>query len=67
MNKGGKHDYADIMSNEDEFRCYLRPIIEEENQGWGFIAQNVDSNNKNIYPKIYRLRKWMEDDKLKRE
>lgn len=55
IGKGVKTDLKDILSMEDEFRCFLRPVIEDEESGWGFIADNINPSIKTIYPKIYQL------------
>lgn len=41
---------------ENEFKCYLRPVIEDDQDGWGFLAANLKTSSSAIYPKIYNFR-----------
>jgi len=56
LNKGGKWDISEILELENEFKCYLRPVIEDTEEGWGFLAANLKVSSSAIYPKIYHLR-----------
>ena len=67
LGKGDKIELEDILKQEDEFKCYLRPVIEESVNGWGFIASNLRNDSKEIYPKIYRLRQYIQDHEQQRE
>ena len=42
MGKGVKTDFQEVIAMEDEFKCYLRPVIEDEESGWGFVAGNIN-------------------------
>ena len=65
MNKGGKTDLEELNQLQDEFRCFLRPIIEETNGGWEFIASHISAkNDKAIYPKILKKRRFLDDQKI---
>lgn len=61
LNKGGKWDIKDILPMEDEFKCYLRPVIEDPQEGWGFLAANLKVSSSAIYPKIYNFRQQKRD------
>lgn len=56
MNKGGRWDLQDIKKLEQEFKCYIRPVLPNSTQesGWAFLASSFDDNT--IYHKIYHLR-----------
>jgi len=44
------------LKMENEFKCYLRPVIEDDQDGWGFLAANLKTSSSAIYPKIYNFR-----------
>ncbi len=46
----------EILQLEEEFKCYLRPVIEDDENGWGFIAYNVNLPKSSIYQKLYKMR-----------
>jgi len=46
--------FDEILPLESEFKCYIRPVIDDEEQGWGLIAANVKFPDRiGIYSKIY--------------
>jgi len=57
IGKREKPNLDELLENEPEFKCYLRPIIRDEQQGWNFLAENMStSSRKSVYPLIYTLR-----------
>lgn len=67
MGKGVKTDFQEVLAMEDEFKCYLRPVIEDEETGWSFVAGNINPQIKTIYPKIYQLHQFIQTDKRQRQ
>jgi|LakMenEpi03Aug12_release.lakeMendotaPanAssembly.Ray.scaffolds.fasta_scaffold3593232_1 hypothetical protein len=56
MGKGKKYDLDEIIKMESEFKIYFRPIIEEDADGWGFLAENLKIGSSAVYPKIFDIR-----------
>jgi hypothetical protein len=56
MNKTAKNSIEDLLRLENEFKTYLRPVIEDEKHGWQFLAANLKSEGDAMYPKIFNFR-----------
>jgi hypothetical protein len=57
INKGGRTNLNELLKMESEFKCYIRPVIDDDYQGWGLVANNVSTSPEgSIYPWIYKLR-----------
>ena len=59
--------FDEILPLESEFKCYIRPVIDDDEQGWGLIAANVKFPDRTgIYPRIYQWRKERDQDRRER-
>ena len=57
----------DIIPLESEFKCYIRPIIDDDDKGWSFLAANMKVRDRvSIYPRIYQWRMERLNDKKER-
>lgn len=53
---------------EPEFKCYLRPVIEDNYDGWAFVANNLQTSpRKSIYPMVYSLRQHLYDLEIQKK
>ena len=54
LGKGKMHSLEELLSMEAEFKCYLRPVIQDGHSGWGFLASNLQTSPKKaVYPMVY--------------
>lgn len=50
LDKGSMPRLDEILSLENEFRCYIRPVMPDLAQGWAFLAANLTPKDpKGIY------------------
>ena len=49
MGKNGITSLKEVLQLEEEFKCYLRPVIEDDQNGWGFLAYNLSIPKSSIY------------------
>lgn len=62
IGKGKSQDLDELLAMEPEFKCYLRPVIEGDHKGWGFVAENFSTSpTKAVYPMVYQLRQHLYD------
>jgi hypothetical protein len=54
LGKSNKTNLEEVKALENEFKCYLRPVIEQgDHNGWSFLADNLKLGSTALYPKIY--------------
>ena len=57
IGKGKKHNLDELLKLEPEFKCYLRPVIQDDYNGWAFLAHNLQTSPKKaVYPMVFSLR-----------
>ena len=44
LGKGVMPDLNELLACEPEFKCYLRPIIQDELKAWNFLADNLSAS-----------------------
>jgi formiminotetrahydrofolate cyclodeaminase len=53
LGKAKKQSLKEILELESEFKSYLRPVIEEDQTGWGFITSSMIYSKESEYQKIF--------------
>lgn len=49
LRRGSGPNLEEITPHEVEFRTYLRPVVQTEEQGWNFIYNNMTNEAERIY------------------